>query len=165
MKKVSALILSIIFLTSFTVFAQHAKGDMPPFQREGGIKKMLKLTPEQEKKFDDITYKQKQEVIDLHAKIQKNRLELKKMIDENAIDEKSVLQLTDDNSKLQGDIKHSVVKRMLDIYKILNDDQKAMFVKHIARMANPQVMKERFKNGARKFMMRNRAMRMNQGGF
>jgi len=101
----------------------------------------------QEKKFDDLKYQQQQGAVDIHAKIQKNRLELKKMITDKNIDEKKILQLVEENSKLQGDIKYSATKNWLDIYKILNDEQKATFTKFLSRMSDFRAMKGRMKAG------------------
>jgi Spy/CpxP family protein refolding chaperone len=157
MKKLSVLILSVLLLGNISTFSQPGKGE----PRGKRIKADLKLTPEQEKKFDDFKYLHQQSVIDIHAKIQKNRLELKKMIDDGKIDEKKILQLTDDNSKLQGNIKFSATKLWLDVYKMLNDEQKAIWTKHLSKMTDPGVMKGRIKAGAHKFMPERGMRKMN----
>lgn len=152
MKKLHVLILSVLLLGNFSIFSQPIQDDPPSGPRGNRIKELLKLTPEQEKKFDDLKYQHQQGVIDIRAKIQKNRLELKKMIDDGKIDEKKVLQLTDDNSKLQGDVKYSATKHWLDVYKILNDDQKTIFTKHLSKMTEPGMMEAKVKAGVRKWM-------------
>ena len=86
MKKLWFSILSLILLTNFSLFSQQTQDEQPMGPREDGIKKLLKLTAEQEKKFDDLVYQHKQEAVDIHAKIQKNRLELEKMVQDNKID-------------------------------------------------------------------------------
>jgi len=148
MKKLSVLILCMLLLGNIATFSQPDQGE----PRGKRIKADLKLTPEQEKKFNDLKYQQQQGVIDIQAKIQKNRLELKKMIDDGKIDDKNILQLTDDNSKLMGDIKYSATKHWLDVYKMLSDDQKEIWTKHLSQMTDPGVMKERMKTGTRKMM-------------
>jgi len=145
MKKLLFSIFSLILLTNLTLFAQPKQDEPLMGPRHGGIKKQLKLTAEQEKKFDDFVYQHKQEAIDIRAKIQKNRLELEKMVNGNTIDEKKLFQLTDDNSTLQGNLKNSAVKSWLEIYKILNDDQKVIWSKHILQMGNFQAMREKMK--------------------
>lgn len=164
MKKLIAFVPAVLLLTNFT-FAQPAPDDFPQPPKEKRIVELLKLSPDQEKKFNDITYQHRKDVIDIRAKIQKNRLELKKMIDENKIDEKIIIQLTDENSKLQGDIKYSAVKRWLDIYKMLNEEQKKIWTKHLSHMTDPQAIRERIKGGIKKFMMGNRGMRMHHNEF
>jgi len=166
MKKLCLSVLGMILLTNLAFFAQPAQNNMPMGQRHEGIKTLLKLTPEQETKFNDLTYQHRQEAIDVRAKIQKNRLELEKMVNDNKIDEKKLFQLTDENSKLQGNMKNSAVKNWLEINKILNDEQKAVWGKHMLRMAGPQGMRERVKGRiqgrAKNFMQNRRQMQMNR---
>ncbi len=166
MKKLWFSIFSLILLTNFSLFSQQMQDEPPMGPREGGIKMLLKLTAEQEKKFDDLVYQHKQDAIDIHAKIQKNRLELERMVKDNKIDEKKLFQLTDENSKLQGNLKNSFVKNWFEIYKMLNDEQKAIWSKHILQMANPQAIRERIKgriqSKIKNFMMNRRQMRMNR---
>lgn len=164
MKKLIALFAAFFLLTNFT-FAQPDRDDFPQPPKEKRIVELLKLSPEQEKKFNDFTYQHRKDVIDIRAKIQKNRLELKKMIDEKRIDEKVIIQLTDENSKLQGDIKYSAVKRWLDIYKMLNEEQKQIWINHLSRITDPQTIRERIKGGIKKFMMGKRGMLFERNKF
>lgn len=162
MKKLWFSILSLILLTNFSLFSQPMQGEPPMGPRKDGIKKLLKLTAEQEKKFNDLSYQHKQQAVDIHAKIQKNRLELKKMVDDNKIDEKKLFQLTDENSKLQGNLKNSAVRNWLEIYKILNDEQKAVWSKHILQMVNHQGIRERVKGRGNNSMMNRKPMQKNR---
>lgn len=162
MKKLLFSILSLILLSNFSLFAQPMQDEPPMGPRKGGIKKLLKLTAEQEKKFNDLSYQHKQQAVDIHAKIQKNRLDLEKMVNDNKIDEKKLFQLTDENSKLQGNLKNSAVKNWLEIYKILNDDQKAIWSKHLLQMGDPQVIRENMKGRGNNPMMNRRQMGMNR---
>lgn len=145
MKKLSIVILSLLLLGSSSIFSQPEPGQ----PRGNRIKAVLKLTPDQEKKFDDLKYQQQQAAVDIRTKIQKNRLELKKMIDDGKIDEKAILKITDENSKLQGDMKYAATKHWLDVYKMLDDNQKEIYEKHLSRLTDPGVMKERMKAGVR----------------
>ncbi|MCX6168541.1 MAG: periplasmic heavy metal sensor [Ignavibacteriales bacterium] len=164
MKKLSIYFIGLLLLGSYSIFAQPAK-EGPPFgQRGDRIKTALKLTPEQEKKFDDLKYQHQQGVVDINAKIQKNRLELKKMIADGNIDDKKILQLVEDNSKLQGDIKYSATKHWLDVYKILNDEQKAIFTKFVSRMTDSRAGMGRMKAGMRNWMGRKGSGMMMQHG-
>jgi len=158
MKKLGVIIVTVLLLGNIAIFSQPEMGNI----RGNRVKKALKLTPDQEKKFDDLKYQQQQGAIDIRAKIQKNRLELKKIIGSGAIDEKKVLQLTEENSKLQGDLKYSAVRSGLDIYKILNDDQKALWSKFISGMSDGRMKRGKMRGDARN-IMQNRAMRNNPG--
>jgi Spy/CpxP family protein refolding chaperone len=140
MKKVFCLILTALLFTSVLSIAQPKK-DKDGMFRQKNIKTLLKLTAEQEKQFDDITYKQQQAAIDIRAKIEKNRLDLRKMYMDKNIDESKILQLTDNNSSLQADLKRGAVKRWLDIYKILNDDQKQILLNKLDRPRDGKMMK------------------------
>ncbi|TSA29577.1 MAG: periplasmic heavy metal sensor [Ignavibacteriales bacterium] len=162
MKKLLFSIFSLILLTNFSLFSQPTQDEPPMGPREGGIKKLLKLSAEQEKQFDDLVYQHKQDAVDIHAKIQKNRLELERMVKDNKIDEKNLFQLTDENSKLQGNLKSSAVRNWFEIYKLLNDDQKALWSKHILQMTNPQAIRERIKGKVKNFMMNRRPRQMNR---
>jgi Spy/CpxP family protein refolding chaperone len=132
MKKIALLLAIVLIIASLPSYAQPFKGPRHPFNKEN-VKKFLKLTPEQQKQFDEISYKNDQALIDLKSAIARNRLDLKKLIKDKNIDDSKILQLIDENSKIQSDIKHSAVKQWLDIYKILNDEQKQSILKHIDR--------------------------------
>lgn len=156
MKK--SLFVIVLFVLSITLAAQPAgrMKRMGDFSGRPVIAK-LNLTPEQEKQFHDITLEHQKRVIDLKAQIEKNRLEIKKMVSDNKIDEKKLVDLTDANSKLQADMKSSAVKRWIAINKILNDEQKAIWSKHLGMMDQPGKMmgmikdriKEKVKNRMR----------------
>jgi len=160
MKKVISAALVVFLLTSLSLFAQPM-GKSAFLQNN--IKSKLKLTPDQEKQFDDITYKQQQAAIDIRSQIQKNRLDLKKMISDKNLDETKVLQLTDENSKLQSDLKHAFVQRWLDIYKILNDDQKAIFLKGLSKLTDGSMMHGKMGRMGMKSGMMGRGMMQHKG--
>ena len=152
MKNVISMIIALFLVTAVSFSAQPMKGKGGMFHKN--IKAQLKLTPDQEKQFDDITYKQQQAAIDLRAKLQKNRLDLKKMISEKTLDADKVLQITDENSKLQAELKRGMITRWLDIYKILNADQKDIFMKGLSKLLDNGMMTGRM--GMRGHMMGNR---------
>jgi Spy/CpxP family protein refolding chaperone len=147
MKRLITLI-AIIIVTVNCISAQPQGKDFPMMEKGRRIIKQLKLTTEQQKQFENIKADNDKFIIDIQAKIQKNRIDLKTMLDQNQIDEQKILQLVDESSKLQSDIKNSVAKRLLAVYKILDDKQKEIWVKAISRMLNhPEFMKERMKHG------------------
>lgn len=160
MKKYVSLILASIILLSFTLNAQSEEGGKGPGPAHQPLKDLLKLTPEQEKQIKDLRYQHQKSVIDISAQIQKNRLELKNMISENNINESKIFQLTDENSKLQGDLKHSTVKHLLDVYKLLDDNQKAIFAKHFEKFDDAGFMRERMQERMRNHPMGRRGMGM-----
>lgn len=139
MKKTILTIVLLTFSISLTAQPMGRMNKMGNFSDMPIISK-LNLTPEQEKQFRDITIENQKKVIDLKSQIQKNRLELQKMVSEGKIDEKKLVDLTDANSKLQTEIKSLAVKRWIAINKILNDDQKLIWSKHLGMMGNPGKM-------------------------
>ncbi len=151
MKKLISFAIGAFLLINAAIYAQPAQPQKQAFG-EGRLKALLKLTPDQEKKISDLRYQHQQSVLDMHNKIQKTQLELKKNVEDGKIDEKNILQMTDEISKLQGDIKYSQVKHWLEVYKLLNDEQKGIFKNHLLRMIGP--------GGAKAGMM----MKMNRGG-
>lgn len=145
MKKYISLILGAVIFFSVALYAQPDQGGMGMGPRMGRqqLKDLLKLTPDQEKQIQELRYQHQKDAIDIRAQIQKNRLELRKMISENNINEAKIFQLTDENSKLQGDLKHSAIKHFLDVYKLLDDNQKTIFAKHFEKFGGEKFMKGR----------------------
>lgn len=156
MKKTALLIAGFMFLAQ-VVSAQQP--DMPAMMQGEGrnIVKALKLTPDQEKKFEELHLEHQKAMVDVRAKIQKNQIELKGMVVSGNIDEKNLLQLTGENSKLQAEMKEMGIKKWIDINKMLDKEQKEIWAKHLLRLgAGMKMMKERMKDGARKMMMEHR---------
>jgi Spy/CpxP family protein refolding chaperone len=135
------LIVSVTFLS-----AQPKDKNFSMMGKRNKFLKALNLTADQKKQFEDITSESQKSIIDTKAKIQKNRIDLKTMIGGKPIDEQKILQLVDENSKLQAEMKHSVATRLLSIYKILDDKQKEMFVKAVSHMLNPESMRENMRH-------------------
>lgn len=137
-----SLILSLaaaLLLGSALVFAQPQKNNErgTNWGNRGfdglRVQTMLKLTDEQSVKFNDIKYNHQLSVVDIKSEIQKNRIEVKKMMADNKIESDKLLQLTNANSELQGKIKTSKTQMWLDVYNILNDDQKETWTKTFNR--------------------------------
>lgn len=152
MKKSAILILTlvIVFVLQIPVNAQF--GHKPMGKRildQPNIIEILDLTPEQVKQFNDINYNHQKEVIELHSQIQKNRLEFKNLIVNKNIDDKKILALTDENSKLQAEIKRSAVNKWLAVNKILNDEQKEKWMHHLNELEPKEKMMEHFKERSR----------------
>ena len=154
MKKTALLIVGLVFFAQ-VVSAQQP--DMQQMHQGRQIVKALKLTPDQEKKFEDINLDHQKAMVDVRAKIEKNQIELKGMLKDGNVDEKKLLLLTNDNSKLQAEMKEMGVKKWIEINKMLDKDQKEIWAKHLLRMgAGMKMMKEGMKDGARKMMMERR---------
>lgn len=160
MKKYISLILGTVIFFSVALYAQPDQGGMGMGPRMGRqqLKDLLKLTPDQEKQIQELRYQHQKDAIDIRAQIQKNRLELRKMISEKDINETKIFQLTDENSKLQGDLKHSAIKHFLDVYKLLDDNQKTIFAKHFEKFGAERFMKGRMMQHMKDRQMGRRGM-------
>ncbi|OGU34497.1 MAG: hypothetical protein A2068_02350 [Ignavibacteria bacterium GWB2_35_6b] len=135
MKKFAVLLIALIALTSFG-FTFFPDEDNNPDELGPKFKVMqdLKLTDEQQSKFNDIRYAHQKQMIDVRAEIQKNRLEVKKMMDDNNITPDKLLKLTDANNNLRSKMHTSRINMWLDIYKILNKEQQEIWTNHFANM-------------------------------
>lgn len=157
MRKLIFSVLSVAILLISQTTSQAQMGKKPfgdgKFDHKN-IVKFLELSPEQEKKFNDINYDHQKEMIDLHTQIQKNRLEFKNLLANKDIDEKKIISLTEDNSKLQSEIKKLTVEKWLTIYKILNDGQKEKWMMHLEGFG----VRERMKEGMKERFMERRGM-------
>lgn len=155
MKKMLFALSVLLFLTQV---ATAQRTEQRHFYGKG-IEKALKLTSDQESKFNDINTNHQKGMVDFKAKIEKNQIELKSMLKDGNIDEKKLLQLTNENSKLQAEMKESGVKRWIEINKMLDKDQKEIWAKQLARVAGGvHMIKERMKAGIKNNMMK-RGMR------
>ena len=157
MKKILVFVcMALFFPNSFLLAQPHGQFEQG---KEKRIIHLLKLTDEQQKKFADISSQFKKEIVDVRSKIKKNRIDLKKMIDGGALDEKLLVQLTEENSKLQGDIKSLAVKRWLEVNKMLDKDQKETWMKILSKVTSPGMMQERMKGRMKNFMNNKHPMR------
>lgn len=138
------ILFAIIFLLSTNLFSQPNNYKIIP-QKEK-ISKYLNLTPEQEKKIEELNYNLRKFEIDIRAKIDKNRLELKKLIDNGKIDEKEILKLVEENSKLQAEIKNMKMKKWIDTYNILDKEQQQKWIKGFQKFTEPGFMKNKIKD-------------------
>lgn len=135
MKKFAVLLIALFALTSFGfTFFPNGDNDPDEFGPKFKVIEDLKLTDEQQTKFNDIRYAHQKQMIDVRAEIQKNRLEVKKMMDDNNINSDKLLKLTDANNNLRSKIHTSKINMWLDVYKVLNKEQQEIWTKHFANM-------------------------------
>ena len=131
MKKIFVIV--IIAALSTLGFSNPDPGDGKRQMRDRIIEK-LNLNEDQLQNFNDYHYKHQKEVIELQAEIEKNRLEINKMMLDNNIDKAALLELTGANSELRAKIHQSKISMWLNIYEILNDDQKEIWTQHFVHM-------------------------------
>jgi len=132
--KFKLMIFILTFATLYSLNAQPMReGDKRGMQRER-IEDKLNLTEKQEETFNKIQSDHRIAMIDLKAEIDKNRENTRLMIENNKINETELLSLVDKNNQLHADMKKSSVKMWLDIYKILDENQKELWTEHFQRI-------------------------------
>ncbi len=132
LKVLATIILIVLFGTG--LFAQpRPKPPVKPNFDKGRIVKLLNLDNSQKEKFFDITFDHQSKAIDLRAEIQKKKLELKKLMATRNINEGKILSLSEKIHELKGKLMRSKIRTWFDVYKILNPDQKEIWISHFER--------------------------------
>lgn len=123
-------ILGALTLVSNVAFSQL--NERPKRSHDGfshlKVVKYLNLSDDQAKIFNNLKYAHEIEAIDLRTEIKKNHAELKKMLADKYINADEILKLTNESSKLHGDLLHGKTKMWLELYNILNEEQKEKWI-------------------------------------
>jgi len=133
MKKLIVLLLvgSIVFASS-TMFAQPF--NRKPMNGQKQITQLLKLNDSQLKKFNELRFANQEKIIDLKAKIQKDRLKIREMAASKNINKSTIMGLIDEISSLRSTMAKQRMEMWFDVYNILDDTQKDIWVKHLGMM-------------------------------
>jgi Spy/CpxP family protein refolding chaperone len=127
------ILLTTVVLFSFNsnIFAQMRGGQNNP------IKDDLNLTEEQEQQMNTLRYEHQKIVLDKKNEIEKNRLEIRNMMVTNNINPDLLKSLIKKNSDIQAELKQIKIEHWLDVYNLLDDTQKEIWVEHFERMDRP----------------------------
>jgi Spy/CpxP family protein refolding chaperone len=132
-RMIIASLLVTLFFGTTALFAQPQK-PLGPNGRSMGprfdgtrMQFMLNLTDEQTKTFNDIRYKHQMEAIDLRAELDKNRAEVRKMMADENVNSDKLLALTKANNEILAKMRTSRTQMWLDVYNILDDNQKEIW--------------------------------------
>jgi hypothetical protein len=109
------------------VKTNHDKGK--PSVYENKLKKKLNLTDEQKKKITDIKLNNEKTMIDLIADLAKAKLEMKVLLNGSNFNRNDYLAIQDKIMQKQNNIRMAVAKTKMDIYDLLDDSQKKIFIK------------------------------------
>ena len=85
--------------------------------------KSLNITPDQQKKMDDIFEKSRLELIDLKAALEKQEVIMHPMLDENPPDTNKVLAQIDRVAQARADLEKGNARMLLGIRAVLTPDQ------------------------------------------
>lgn len=100
------------------------------------MQEMLDLTDEQTSRISDLRFEHETLALDTRNEIEQNRLIVRKMMTDNEIDQEKLLNITSDNSELQGKIKLSRTTMWLDVYNMLDETQKVKWTKTFGQNNN-----------------------------
>ncbi|MBU1098406.1 MAG: Spy/CpxP family protein refolding chaperone [Bacteroidetes bacterium] len=129
MKKNLLFISILLFVFSALVMAQpfEGKNNSRNFDRKGRLIQQLNLTTEQQKKIDDLRFNHQNKMIELKAQLQKNKLEMGKTIKSGNLNKSDYLALVNKNNDLKSAMNTSRAEMFLNIYSLLDDEQKVKF--------------------------------------
>jgi Spy/CpxP family protein refolding chaperone len=145
-------ILSLVLLSTFSgafAIAQQPDGGSPPMapgQSRGGgwgegmrsgirvgppgiwwhnpdLVQKLTLTPDQQKKMDDILQQSRLQLIDLRANVEKQELLMEPMLAANPPDTNKVLAQIDKTAQARAELEKANAKMLLGIRNVLTPDQ------------------------------------------
>jgi len=89
----------------------------------------LNLTPDQEKKIDELRTEHQKKMVDLRATMEKLHLEKKEMVSKGNYDRKSFLALEDKIQKQRDVIESARANHQMDVYELLDQNQKEIWNK------------------------------------
>jgi len=141
-RMIIASLLAAFFLGTTSLSAQPQKPPRPMMGPKGSggfmMQKMLNLNDEQTATFNDIRYKHQMEAIDLQAELKKNQAEVRKMMADKTVNSDQLLELTKANNEILAKMRTSKTQMWLDVYNILNNDQKEIWTTRFSQFGNRQ---------------------------
>ena len=125
MKLLTKLLIPIVlFVFAIGISAQPGPGTG---KRKAMIHEKLNLTPEQEKKIEDLRTSHQKKMIDLRADMAKLHLEKKELLNKGNYDRKAFLALEDKIMKQRNTIETSMANHRMDVYELLDANQKVIW--------------------------------------
>lgn len=131
MKKISivgGIILALVIAAAVNFYPQ--KSDQPRGERfRGRMMEKLNLTDEQKDKVEQLRIEHQKAMIDLRADMQKKNLALKELTSKGNYSRADYLNLVNDISSARNKIEAARANHRMDIYSLLDDQQKKIFDK------------------------------------
>ena len=133
MKKLIVLLLAASITLGYSnIFAQPF--NHKPMNGQKRITQLLKLNDSQLKKFNELRFANQEKMIDLRAKIQKSHLKIKEMAASKKINKSVAMNLVNQISSLRSQMAKQKMEMWFDVYNILDDTQKDIWVNHFGNM-------------------------------
>ena len=129
MKKLIVFIMISVFMFSSGNLLAQRKSEFKSFGEK--MHAEMNLTDAQLKSIGDLKADKEKKMIDLKAEIQKKKIDIKKLFSDGLRNEDEFLKLTEYISKLKSEIRSLNAKHIVAVSKILNDDQKKMWLEKV----------------------------------
>jgi Spy/CpxP family protein refolding chaperone len=156
------IVLSILLLgSSALTFAQGKM--MGPNKSHFDLFKQLKLTPDQKTKTDQLNYTFRKDMINLKADLQKNMLDLNEVRKQENFTRNDMISALEKVNKSRDQIALARMNHHMDIYDLLDQNQKQIWRENGPRMGIHQPMNGRHFRNDMRMRMRD-GMRNDMGG-
>ncbi len=150
-KIILAALIGIIALISVHLSAQGFENrDRDMFNVRERIHEELNLTEEQESRIEELRFSHESTMIDLRAELEKKELALQELKSKSKYTRDEFLAATDEIIKVKNKIELTRANHQMDVYEILDPDQKEIWNKFSHRM-NKMKKDFRFKRQAPRF--------------
>jgi protein CpxP len=141
-------VLLVIVMSSFG-FSQMRNRDERPDMGDM-MKKKLQLTDEQAQKIEQLRFNFQEKMIDLNSQLKKKELEREKILSDENLNRSDLVSITKEIQNAKNNIAIEKVNHQMDVYDILNANQKQIWKKIQLKMDG---MKYRMKNEFKDRMM------------
>ena len=159
MKQRMVIIMALVFSTfvlAYPAFGQ--RGNMKKGRTgEFGIKK-LNLTDAQQTQFENLRIEHQKKMVDLKANLKKQEIALEEVTTNKNFKRSDFTNAVENISKAKDEIALAQANHFIDVYQMLNDTQKAQWLKMGKRM----MMMRGMRDGHGRMMGRKMMMKNNQ---
>jgi len=131
MKRITIIPLTLIIFLSFTIWniAQQRDHSWNGYQKHGRFAEKLNLTEEQQSAIAELRINNQREIVDIKADLQKKKLDMKELKNKGNYSRDEFLNIVEAVNNSKNNIAIAVANNRMDIYKLLNDEQKKTFDK------------------------------------
>jgi Spy/CpxP family protein refolding chaperone len=98
-------------------------GPMGAWWRNPDLIQKLNLTPDQQKRMDDIFQQSRLQLVDLRAALEKQELQMQPMLAANPPDTNRILSQIDQTAQARAELEKANAKMLLGIRNVLTPDQ------------------------------------------
>jgi len=124
-------VLTIAFIMAAAVNFYPQKADQSRGERfHGQMYQKLNLTDEQKDKIDQLRIEHQKAMVDLRADMQKQRLAMKELMQKGNYTRADYLNMINQMNAARDKIATAMANHRMDVYELLNDQQKKIFNEH-----------------------------------